>query len=241
MIGSQENIISNVSLDKLEVLRYLGHNGQEIDSDLNLRINECIKETKNEIDTKYVYQIYDIKKDLNLNTVQFENTNLILKSKDISELLRNCDKCVLMCATLGFNIEKNIRRYSYNNLTKGIIIDACATTSIEEVCDLVQDSILDKVAKEEKSLTMRYSPGYGDLDISANRDILNVLDAHRKIGVTVTNTGIMIPRKSVVALIGITNEKIGKVKRTCENCSNRFNCEYRRKADGCGGKTIYTR
>ena len=241
MIGSQENIISNVSLDKLEVLRYLGHNGQEIDSDLNLRINECIKETKNEIDTKYVYQIYDIKKDLNLNTVQFENTNLILKSKDISELLRDCDKCVLMCATLGFNIEKNIRRYSYNNLTKGIIIDACATTSIEEVCDLVQDSILDKVAKEEKSLTMRYSPGYGDLDISANRDILNVLDAHRKIGVTVTNTGIMIPRKSVVALIGITNEKIGKVKRTCENCSNRFNCEYRRKADGCGGKTIYTR
>lgn len=71
----------------------------------------------------------------------------------------------------------------------------------------MQDSILDKVAKEEKSLTMRYSPGYGDLDISANRDILNVLDAHRKIGVTVTNTGIMIPRKSVVALIGITNKK----------------------------------
>ena len=54
MIGSQENIISNVSLDKLEVLRYLGHNGQEIDSDLNLRINECIKETKKEIDTKYI-------------------------------------------------------------------------------------------------------------------------------------------------------------------------------------------
>ncbi|MFR9211090.1 vitamin B12 dependent-methionine synthase activation domain-containing protein [Intestinibacter bartlettii] len=241
MIGNQENIISSVTVEKSEVLRYLGHNGQKIDNDLNSKINQCIKETKNEIDTKYVYQIYDIKKDLNLNTVQFENTNLILKSKDISELLRDCDKCVLMCATLGFNIEKNIRRYSYNNLTKGIIIDACATTSIEEVCDLVQDSILDKVAKEEKSLTMRYSPGYGDLDISANRDILNVLDAHRKIGVTVTNTGIMIPRKSVVALIGITNEKIGKVKRTCENCSNRFNCEYRRKADGCGGKTIYTR
>ena len=241
MIGNQENIISSVTVEKSEVLRYLGHNGQVIDNDLISKINQCIKETKNEIDTKYVYQIYDIKKDLNLNTVQFENTNLILKSKDISELLRDCDKCVLMCATLGFNIEKNIRRYSYNNLTKGIIIDACATTSIEEVCDLVQDSILDKVAKEEKSLTMRYSPGYGDLDISANRDILNVLDAHRKIGVTVTNTGIMIPRKSVVALIGITNEKIEKVKRTCENCSNRFNCEYRRKADGCGGKTIYTR
>ena len=241
MIGSQENIISNVSLDKLEVLRYLGHNGQEIDSDLNLRINECIKETKKEIDTKYIYEIYDIKNDLDLNTIEFKNTNLILKSKDVSELLKDCDKCVLMCATLGFNIEKNIRRYSYNDLTKGIIVDACATTSIEEICDLIQDNILQQRSKEGKSLTMRYSPGYGDLDISANKDILQVLDAHKRIGVTVTNTGIMIPRKSVVALIGITNKKIAKVKRTCENCSNRFNCEYRRKADGCGSKTIYTR
>ena len=233
MIGNQENIISSVTVEKSEVLRYLGHNDDLVKQEFKdyMAFFPDIEELITGI----------IKKDLNLNTVQFENTNLILKSKDISELLRDCDKCVLMCATLGFNIEKNIRRYSYNNLTKGIIIDACATTSIEEVCDLVQDSILDKVAKEEKSLTMRYSPGYGDLDISANRDILNVLDAHRKIGVTVTNTGIMIPRKSVVALIGITNEKIGKVKRTCENCSNRFNCEYRRKADGCGGKTIYTR
>ena len=66
MIGNQENIISSVSVDKSEVLRYLGHSGQEIDNDLNSKINQCIKETKNEIDTKYVYQIYDIKKDLNL-------------------------------------------------------------------------------------------------------------------------------------------------------------------------------
>ncbi len=239
MIEKRGSIISNVSVDKSEVLRYLGHNGQEIDNDLNLRINQCIQETKNEIDTKYVYETYDIRKNLDLNTVEFENTNLILKSKDISELFRDCDKCILMCATLGFNIEKNIRRYSYNDLTKGIIVDACATTSIEEICDLIQDNILQEVCKEGKSLTMRYSPGYGDLDISANRDILNVLDAHRKIGVTVTNTGIMLPRKTVVALIGITNNKIEKVKRTCENCSNRFNCEYKRKADGCGSKTVY--
>lgn len=241
MIGNQDKKISNILVDKSEVLRYLGHNGQKIDNDLNFKINQCIKETKKEINAKYVYEIYDVKNDLNLNTIEFENTNLILKSKDISELLRDCDKCVLMCATLGFNIEKNIRRYSYKDLTKGIIIDACATTSIEEICDLIQETILEQVSKDEKSLTMRYSPGYGDLDISANKDILNVLDAQRKIGVTVTKDGIMIPRKSVVALIGITNKKTQKVKRTCENCSNRFNCEYRRKADGCGSKTIYKR
>ena len=239
MVINQEKTISDILVDKSEVLRYLGHNGQDIDDDLNSQIDQCIEETKENIDIKYVYEIYNIKNDLDSNSIGCENSTLKLLSRDLGELLEDCDKCVLMNATLGFNIEKNIRRYSYKNLTKGVIIDACATTSIEEVCDMVQDSILQDVAKEGKSLTMRYSPGYGDLDIRANKDILNVLNAQRKIGVTVTDTGIMIPRKSVVALIGITNKKIKKVKRTCDNCPNRDNCEFRRKADGCGSKTIY--
>ena len=45
MIGNQENIISSVTVEKSEVLRYLGHNGQEIDNDLNSKINQCTKET----------------------------------------------------------------------------------------------------------------------------------------------------------------------------------------------------
>ena len=79
MIGNQENIISSVTVEKSEVLRYLGHNGQEIDNDLNSKINQCIKETKNEIDTKYVYQIYDIKKDLNLLNQLKKDSNLSIK------------------------------------------------------------------------------------------------------------------------------------------------------------------
>ena len=130
MIQAQKDIISDISINKSEVLRYLSYDGQEIDEDLDCKINKCIEETKNDIDVKYVYDIYDIVNDLDSNTIQFKNTNLKLKSKDVSELLRDCDKCILMSATLGFKIEKNIRRYSYKDLTKGVIIDACATTSI---------------------------------------------------------------------------------------------------------------
>ena len=241
MVINQEKTISDIYVNRSEVLRYLGYSGQDINDDLNFKIDECIQETKENIETKYTYEIYDIKNDLSSNTIEFKNSTLKLESKDLSELLKDCDKCVLMSATLGFNIEKNIRRYSYKNLTKGVIIDACATTSIEEVCDMVQESILQDVSKEDKHLTMRYSPGYGDLDIRANKEILNLLNAHRKIGVTVTDTGIMIPRKSVVALIGVSNKKIENNKRTCENCSNKINCKFKRKADGCGNKRVHER
>ena len=78
MIQAQKDIISDISINKSEVLRYLSYDGQEIDEDLDCKINKCIEETKNDIDVKYVYDIYDIVNDLDSNTIQFKNTNLKL-------------------------------------------------------------------------------------------------------------------------------------------------------------------
>lgn len=228
-----------INIDKNEVLRYLGYNGQNIDIDLNQKIDSCIDETRKDIDVKYTYQIFDIENNLDSNTIYFKDTNFKIYSKDLSNLFEECNQCVLMSATLGFKIENSIRRYSYKDLTKGLIIDSCATTSIEEVCDLVEKNLDYKFSKEKKYLTMRYSPGYGDLDIRLNKDILNLLNAQKKVGISVTDTGIMMPRKSVTALIGISDMKKEKIRRTCDNCPNKNNCKYKRKADACGDKTVY--
>ena len=92
-----------------------------------------------------------------------------------------------MAATIGIDIEKEIRRHSYSNLTKGLIIDSCGTTAIEEVCDIVQNNLEKVFLKQDKFITMRYSPGYGDLPIEKNIDILNVLNAQKQIGLTITS------------------------------------------------------
>ena len=55
-----------------------------------------------------------------------------------------------MAATLGLEIEREIRKLTYVNLTKGVIVDACATTAIEEVCDIVQDNIGRELLREDK-------------------------------------------------------------------------------------------
>ena len=79
-----------------------------------------------------------------------------------------------MSATLGLEIEREIRKLTYTELTKGIIVDACATTAIEEVCDIVQENIEKSLFDKGKYITMRYSPGYGDLSIDKNKDIINI-------------------------------------------------------------------
>lgn len=229
----------NININQSEVLRYLQYKGQEIDKNLKDTIDECVDITKNKINPRYLSRIYPIKINKD-NVVELEGTNLTLESKDIYELLKECNECVIMAATLGLEIEKEIKRHSYSDLTKGLIIDSCGTTAIEEVCDIVQDNVEKVFSEQNKFITMRYSPGYGDLPIEKNIDILNVLNAQKQIGLTITSNGIMIPRKSVVAIIGISNIKIdeSKKEKSCENCKNYRNCTYRKGANSCGNKTI---
>lgn len=231
------NIKSLVEIDKNEVLRYLQYKNQDIKSDLLDIIDQSIEETKKIINPRFMMRKYSIKKKKlfdKKSQVILEGTNLILESNDVYDLLLECDECILIAATLGLEIEKEIRKLTYTDLTKGVIVDSCATTAIEEVCDILQYDIAKKLLKEDKYITYRYSPGYGDLSVENNYYIINILNSQKEIGLTVTNSGIMIPRKSVVALIGISDEGTINSKKSCDNCSSRHNCQYKKEGHACG-------
>ena len=236
------NIKSLVEIDKNEVLRYLQYKNQDIKSDLLDIIDQSIEETKKIINPRFMMRKYSIKKKKlfdKKSQVILEGTNLILESNDVYDLLLECDECILIAATLGLEIEKEIRKLTYTDLTKGVIIDSCATTAIEEVCDILQDDIAKKLLKEDKYITYRYSPGYGDLPIDINEDIINLLNTSNKIGLTITKDKIMIPRKSVVAIIGISENKSTYKQKSCLECSNYNTCKYKKGDDNYGCKGIH--
>ncbi len=231
-----ENISKLLQIDKKEVLRYLQYKNQNLSNNINEEIDNCINRTKEIINPRYVFRTYFIEKqDINNKKIVYlKDSNIKFESEDIYKLFDKCDECILISATLGLEIEKEIRKLTYTNLSKGLIIDACATTAIEEVCDILQDNIERELLKENKHITMRYSPGYGDLSIEKNVDIINILNSQKEIGLTVTDSGIMIPRKSVVALIGVSKKGIKREKKSCDNCSNKHNCKYKKEAKICG-------
>ena len=224
---------SQIKINKKEVLRYLQYNNQQIEENLNLIVDNSIELTKEIINPKVVYKKCKIDSH-NKNMIYLPQEDIVFESSDIYKLLENCQDCILICATLGLEIEREIRKFTYTNLTKGVILDACATTAIEEVCDMLQDKIEENLNKQGKYITMRYSPGYGDLSIEKNKDIVRVLNGHHTIGLTVNENGIMIPRKSVVAIIGISNKLINITKKSCDSCSNSSTCKYKKGDDYCG-------
>lgn len=228
-----KDFVDSISIDREEVLRYLEYKGQDIDNNLVEIIEECRNIAKDRINPRYTFRVYSIKQKYK-GIIELEGTNLILESNDLYEILKDCNECILMAATLGINIEKDIKKYSCTELTKGIIIDSCATTAIEEVCDRVQNEIENNILKNGQYLTFRYSPGYGDLSIEKNTEILNILNGQKEIGLTITNSGIMIPRKLVIAIIGITDKKVEQDKTSCSTCKNKSKCKFKKGVNDCG-------
>lgn len=221
-----------VNINKHEVLRYLGHKGQSIDQKIMDIINECINEVKTIITPRAVYEYRKI--NILDEGVEVLETNLLLVGKDIKKHLLNSNECVLMAVTLGNDIERKTRLYEKTNLTKALILDACATTAVEEICDIVEDEVRRKAENNNMGITFRYSPGYGDLPLDIQNRFLRTLDAQKKIGLTASENDLLFPRKSVTAIIGIVEKGTEKKKKSCIECSNYANCNFRREGESCG-------
>lgn len=219
-------------ISKPEVLRYLGYSNQEINPKLNILIDNCIKETLNIIKPMYIYKFFSINiKDYKVNVL---GTNLALEGNDILNHLKRCSKCAILAATLGIKFDNKVKYLEKSSMTEALIIDSCGTEAIELLCDQAENEIKLQANKDGFNITSRYSPGYGDFSITIQNDILNILSAQCSIGLTANENSILIPRKSVTAIIGFTKSNINPNKRSCINCNKYKNCQYRKDDIYCG-------
>lgn len=208
-----------------EVLRYLGYKNQPLDSKIVSLIEECHKELKELVCFKYTYRIFNM--DKTNDGIVLKGSALIFRGEDISNHLLHSRQCAIMAVTLGLQVDRRINLYSKTDLTRGLILDACATSAVETACDEVQEEIKNKAAESGYYITDRFSPGYGDLPIRLQRDIGEALRLYETIGVSVNDSYLMAPRKSVTAIIGFQGILCNSAKHNCKSC-NKPDCIYRR-------------
>ena len=158
---------------------------------------------------------------------------LELSGQDIHQLLRDCDRVVLFALTLGPEAELLIRREGLRSPTEALILDACASAACEQACDDLQKQLEDQLCVECLYPTDRFSPGYGDLPLTVQAPLLELLDAQKRCGITLSDTFIMTPRKSVTAIFGLADKPQGKRARGCAFCSMNQNCSFRKAGITC--------
>lgn len=212
-----------MEVNKKETLRYLGYKGQPIDDNLNKLIDEASKELLKSITPKSVHLEFSCNI-ANESVIQLGP--IVIHSKNLAKNLKGCESAILFAATIGSSADTLIKRYSITNLAKASVIQAAGAALIETFCDSLEDSIRSEALKRNLYLRPRFSPGYGDFSLEHQKDIFNLLECNKRIGISLTDTCLMIPSKSVTAIIGLSKWKNNCLKEKCSDCTN-TECAYR--------------
>lgn len=167
---------------------------------------------------------------------------LLLPGKAVRQLLAGCTVCVLFCATLGAEPEKLIRKWEVRNIAFAAALDACASSAVESLCAAEEEKIRTLAGEQsggkEPFLTDRFSPGYEDLPVSLQKDFCAALDTQRRIGVAVSGSGLMIPRKTVTAVVGLAEREQKHRESGCGACPAFSGCTFRERGVTCYGHIL---
>lgn len=223
-----------IEIDKKEVLRYLGYKNQEMTPALDHLIDELRMELKTIARYKYTYKIVDLVRDQQ-GQISVKEGILPLQGENIQKHLAKDEKAVILAATLGFEVEKRLNYYSKTDLTRNLILDSCGTQMIEEVCDGIEEEVKESMGPGFY-YTFRYSPGYGDYPIDVNNQLVLFLEGFKRIGLSVTDSHLLLPRKSVTAIMGIQTVPFESEFDRCAACLARSYCKFRKEGTRCYSK-----
>ncbi len=206
--------------NKKEILRYAGCK-EEFDGILDL-IDECIEECKNMLTYRICYAEFEIS--LLQNEVKFPFMKVL--SDALSKNLSACKTAIVFAATVGIGIDRLITKYGKISPLKAVVFQAIGAERIESLCDVFNKDLADDFNRKQLFIRPRFSPGYGDFCLEKQADIFRALDCSKKIGVSLNESLLMSPSKSVTAIIGVS-EKPLNCTHTCSSC-DKIDCDFRR-------------
>ena len=205
-------------IDIKEVLRYMGNGNHEASDDIMSAVDKVCKIFESTVSPDYVYRIFPITADegsVTLNGITF-------KSVRLAKHLTGCSYAAVIAATLGTDADTIIRRMTVLGTINAAIAQAAGTAMIEQVADIAVSAVEKESAL--KSIP-RFSPGYADWELAAQKDMLALCDAQRRAGITLTDSMMMIPTKSITAIVGL-NKTGCTAKKDCSQCDKK-DCDYR--------------
>ncbi len=218
-----------VKIDVNEAIRYMGYREKPSDVEMTL-IKDCCELLESEITPRYVYRVFDIEP--TADGVRLVGSSLVFKGKDIVDHLEGCEKCVLLCATASARADEIIRLKETQDMAQGYMTDCLASAAVESICNELEAELAKKLSGWY--FTWRFSPGYGDFPLDIQPDIIETLNAGKRAGVSCTESLLLVPRKSVTAVIGLSSKPIENQRRGCAICSMSDKCEFRKKGTHCG-------
>ena len=110
------------------------------------------------------------------------------RSEKLKKNLLGCDRAVLFAATIGSGIDRLIRRFEKADPKMGLLLQGLGAERVESLCDAFNEEVKEVSKETGRETRMRFSPGYGDLPIEVQKVFLPLLDAERRLGITLSES-----------------------------------------------------
>ncbi|MBQ9114651.1 MAG: Vitamin B12 dependent methionine synthase activation subunit [Clostridia bacterium] len=212
---------SNIPWNERELRRYANLKAPTVE------LEELLQKCKEEALEGISYKVCYLELPVVVESEQVDLSFTKIHSKDLAKNLADCHSVVVFGVTIGVEMDRLINRATILSPAKGILMHAVGVERIESLCDVFCQEIALSKRKCGMVTRPRFSPGYGDLDISIQKDIIDVLGASKSIGLALNESMLLSPSKSVTALIGISSTNGDEHKKSCDTCG-RVDCEFRR-------------
>ena len=188
-----------LSIHKSEIYRYLGYTaGANVPENVTSMVEEILENVLSGSRPLVCYKQFDL--DFN-EGIDFGF--LKVNSKDLFNNLNDCTKAVIFAATIGIYTDRQIQKETILSPARACIYQAVGAAVIEAVCDEFNDWLRTEENAKGNILKPRFSPGYGDVPLEIQKDIHRELNCAKLAGITLTDSMLMVPEKSVTAIIGI--------------------------------------
>ncbi len=217
-----------LEIDRKEVLRYLGYGREQADGQILALLETVIEELERTARPRHLQREFELEL---LEGDRIFGGCFLVKSQALRRNLEDCERVIVFAATLGAEVDYLLQRYGRLQMSRAVVLQAASAAMIEAYCNLVCKELAERYEAQGLYLRPRFSPGYGDLPLDCQPDLLNALEAGKRIGIKLTESFLMMPSKSVSAVIGVSKKPRRCAVGGCEACK-KADCPYRREGSG---------
>ena len=214
-----------MEVNRKEVERYLGYRGlTTIDEKMQSVIEDCIREMEEAMTPRCIYKTFPIEWD----GESCEFAGIRVEPGNLTRNLKGCKEIVMLAVTIGPGADRLVKRSEIRDMLKAYTYQAVGAAAVEAWCDEVNERIKQEAADKGLYARPRFSPGYGDFPLEVQKDFERILEMPKSIGVSLSESLLMTPTKSITAVIGLSDRATDCHRAGCEECNMHETCEYSR-------------
>ncbi|MDE7231086.1 MAG: methionine synthase [Oscillospiraceae bacterium] len=221
--------MEDIKINKNDALRYMGFR-EAPDDKTSALIDLCEERLLNAAKPRYVWRVFDVER--SEGALRLSGCGFALDGESIRGHLNGCAKAAVIAATLSADADKFLKKAALEDGLTGLACDALASAYTESVSEKARAEVLERMGGF--SGTWVFAAGYGDFPLETARFLVECADAGRRIGISCTESSMLIPQKTIVGIMGLSESALDPARRSCDDCNMRGRCQFRKNGGHCG-------